>query len=533
MALKDELQWLNQDGDHRERLRPYVTTKGAYLAPALKHHFPAFYQRVLDESPELEPPAAVYRYAFLGTYKETCECGNRLPFWSSSKGFRTYCGIGCSTSSEQRKARYEQTSLQRRGVRHPSQGAEMKEKIKRTNERRYGVPHSTAIPAVAAGRRRYMADEVAVGDARQKVDATNLQRYGVKTPLLLDHVKDRTREAHQQQWVERFFGQRLQALRETGITTQDQPILPTDLCTWTHTCGTTWQAPANDHPRCPRCRTRSKVEDRLLAALEGVDVTVGDRKALGGKEIDLLIGKVGIEVNGCYWHREGAPTLPLLDKTRLAEERGITLLHFWDFEVEQRLDAVADLIRSKIGLTERLPARKMTVDLDVSREEAIGFCQQHHLAGWARCSIRLGLRQQGRLVMLLTAGAPRFRNKHDLEIIRVCSAHGVTVVGGLSRLLKALSGLRPGASVLSYADRRLSTGNAYRQAGFTFDGFTQPGYFWTRGGVIIGRLKTQKAELARWLSGYDPSLTEKENLEQQGWVRCFDCGHGRWVTRLP
>jgi hypothetical protein len=127
------------------------------------------------------------------------------------------------------------------------------------------------------------------------------------------------------------------------------------------------------------------------------------------------------------------------------------------------------------------------------------------------------------LVSLASFGKPRFSKAYDWELLRLCTAPGISVAGGLFRLITAFRRNNPG-SLLSYCDASKSSGTAYVAAGFKLVDHTAPGFFWNDGTNVISRLRTNHAALAEWLPSYDPELSQTENMFAAGYRRYWDCG---------
>lgn len=262
----------------------------------------------------------------------------------------------------------------------------------------------------------------------------------------------------------------------------------------------------------------------------GFSVETNNRDLLDKKEIDIFIPskQLAIEVNGLYWHSYNKKQNDLEDKTRhlakteLAESVGIDLLHITDWEWNNKQDIVKSIIRSKLGLTHRIHGRK-TVIKTVSSKTARQFLDQNHIQGYCSSSINLGLHYEGKLVMLLTAGKNRFK-KDCVELHRLASLNGFTVVGGASKLIKCLV-TQVNESIISYCDRDKSNGNLYKTLGFELIAKTGPGYFWTDGNEMVSRYKSQKHNLKRWLKTFDSSKSESENMFQAGYRRYWNTGN--------
>ena len=280
---------------------------------------------------------------------------------------------------------------------------------------------------------------------------------------------------------------------------------------------------------CPKCSNTgtSKIEKSLIDAFD-IDFIENDRTILDGKEIDLMYNNIGIEINGVYWHstRFNKDKNYHLDKTKLAESKGIQLLHFWDYEIETKKELVMSMIKSKLNFIEtKVYARKCIIK-EVSTQDTKQFLNDNHLQGaGAIGKIRFGLYYNDELISIMTFSKPRFNKKYDYELIRFCNKTNTIVVGAASELFKHFRKMFSG-SVISYANRRFSNGNLYETLGFTKIDETKPNYFYEfRGKYIYSRTQTQKHKLKKLLDDFDNNLTEVENMNNNNYYQVFDCGN--------
>ena len=262
----------------------------------------------------------------------------------------------------------------------------------------------------------------------------------------------------------------------------------------------------------------------------GFSVETNNRELLNKKEIDIFIPskKIAIEVNGLYWHSYNKKQNDFEDKTRhltktdLAEKKGISLLHITDWEWNNKQDIIKSIIKSKLNLNKRIYGRK-TVIKTVSSTDTKKFLNENHIQGYCASSIKIGLYYNNQLIMLLTAGKNRFK-KNCVELHRLASLNGITVVGGASKLLKHLKN-QVNEPIISYCDRDKSNGNVYKTLGFKLIDKTGPGYFWTDGNEVFSRYKCQKQNLKKWLKSFDSSKSESENMFQAGYRRYWNSGN--------
>lgn len=269
----------------------------------------------------------------------------------------------------------------------------------------------------------------------------------------------------------------------------------------------------------------------FIASL-GVQCVTNDWAVLETQEIDILIPShnLGIEVDGLYWHSYHPTNKKIedrvrhLDKSQRAAAKNIDILHITDYEWINKTDIIKNIIRSKLNLNQRIYARQCQI-LPVTRAEEKQFLNTHHLQGFVSSSAAYGLYYQNELTMLLTLGRSRFNKKATYEILRVCGLGGTTVTGGLSKLINHIRACYPNEQFITYCDLNKSTGNGYKQSGFSLVSQAGPGYFWTDGTSVISRYRCQKKQLAKWLKSFDPLLSESENMFGAGYRRFWDCGN--------
>jgi hypothetical protein len=295
---------------------------------------------------------------------------------------------------------------------------------------------------------------------------------------------------------------------------------------------------ANDHLNghgCPRCQTMvSLAHAEIVDFIQSKNVTVivNDRVTIAPYEIDVWVPdyKFGVDYHGYYWH--GVNSRTLYNRRRLrwkhslkadaAVMNKVGLFQIFDYEYNRNQSLVRSMIAHRLGLSERLSAR----DCEVNIGPVGDFYTHNHLYGH-RDGINIALLFAGKIV-----AAIGFARHHlaDYEVTRFCCRQGVTVVGGFSRLLTAFRRLHPGTSILSYSDRRFSTGGIYRSAGFTCVRTTKPNYRYVKHKLVLSRNACQKAKLTKVLGAeFDPSLSEVENMMKAGFTMVFDAGHSMWV----
>lgn len=282
-------------------------------------------------------------------------------------------------------------------------------------------------------------------------------------------------------------------------------------------------------------------EQQIIAFVEslGVHTETRTRAIISPYEIDVYLPehRVGIEYHGAYWHSYNTTETTEQrrrhsHKRELAEQQQVRLLQFWDIEWTTRPDICKSIIRSALGLSTTIAARKCRINEPTSSEVRT-FLETNHMQGHLPSyTIAAGLYYQNELVMVMTVGKSRYQ-QNSWEILRMASRLNCVVVGGAQRLWKHLRSQIPsGATVTTYSDRRLFTGDVYTTMGFVKKADTPPSYCYYLDGQLYSRLQFQKHKLQQKLVSYDATLTEAENMFRAGYRRLWDAGQGVWVCHV-
>ena len=248
-----------------------------------------------------------------------------------------------------------------------------------------------------------------------------------------------------------------------------------------------------------------------------------DRSIISPKEIDILIENVGIEYNGLYWHSDEIKENEvddfnkghLLNKTRLCQEKGITLIHIFSDEWKYKKEICKSMILNRLKRNkEKIYARKCIIK-EISNDEFNEFMNNNHISGTVRSSIRLGLYLNDKLVSAIGLRKPLQKKWSDyIEISRFASLINCNVIGGLSKFLSHITKELKIEKIMTYADRRFGQGNSYLTCGFKLIGDTGLDYWYTDCNIRIDRSKIQATK----------DKTEKEIAEDLKLLKIWGCG---------
>lgn len=299
-----------------------------------------------------------------------------------------------------------------------------------------------------------------------------------------------------------------------------------------------------DHLRghgCRQCfKDDSKIETTINDFLEELNVTYlrRDRKILNGKELDFYIPSknLAIEVNGLYWHSElaGKCRNYHLNKTELTKSNGVFLIHLFEDEIYNKLDIIKSIIKSKLNVdTKSIGARKCKIS-EVSVKEKSEFLNKNHVQGNDRSTFRYGLYYDEELVSVMTFSHLRICNSSShqegiWELSRFANKLDHRIMGGFSKLMHKFIKENSPTKIISYADKRISTGDVYIKNGFKLDWETKPSYFYFNSHIKRHhRFNFRKSVLKNKLEIFDPNLSEWDNMKLNNWNRIFDCGSYRF-----
>lgn len=281
---------------------------------------------------------------------------------------------------------------------------------------------------------------------------------------------------------------------------------------------------------CPICNPNSYPEIEIKNLLNSYPIKYEEhnRNIITPLELDFYIPSknLAIEYNGLYWHSNKNKNYHL-NKTNLCKNNNIQLLHIFENEWIEKPDIVKSTILNKLGLTsKKIYARKCSIK-EIGYGEAKTFLINNHIQGCAISPVNIGLFFNDILVSLMTFGKRKITGSkiNTWELLRYSTLLNNIVIGGASRLLKYFENKYKPVKLLTYADKRYSTGNLYIQLNFKLDHESKPNYWYCRGNKLYNRVGFQKHKLSKKLKIFDPLLSEWENMKNNGYDRIWDCGN--------
>lgn len=523
-----------------------------------------------------------------GKTQPRCEFNNPRQFNTFDLGYRKGCvqGNKCKCVAKLRMTNQKTTLLKKYGTESVSTIPGIVEKRKQTNLKKYGETHPTktvknrqqararnlnrsqeqkdlirqksqATSIARYGVTHHMMDP----EQMEKMCQTNMDRYGAKFPLQNLQIKAKAVTAKQNQTANQkslIEIKKQQTLRDRyGVNQASQiklnkstiDILSNKDKFIDFVSGKTREQvldllKIHEHTLYLRAKqyqatTLFKVPYRSQFEQEVYDFVsqftqaeFSERTILDGKEIDIFFPTelIGIECCGLYWHSElsaGRTEKYHYEKFAKCQEKNVKLITIFQDEWDLKRTQVCDRLRHLLKKSpDRIYARSCQIK-ETTTTQAKEFLNLHHIQGYISSKINLGLYYQEQLVAVMTFGNPRYIQQYQYEILRFASS--TSVVGAAGKLFSAFVKKFAPASVVSYSDNRWGTGEVYQKLNFQKQSETI-GYFYTDYKQRYNRTQFQKHKLIK--EGADPSKSEWQIMQQQGYDRIWDCGQTRWVWKI-
>jgi len=213
----------------------------------------------------------------------------------------------------------------------------------------------------------------------------------------------------------------------------------------------------------------------------------------------------------------------------------LNLMFFYSNQLTEKELIVKSMIASKLNKTKKIGARKLSVK-NLSNKESKKFFDENHISGGVN-SVRktLGLCLGEEILAAASFAKSRFSD-HSVELIRFANKLDITVVGGLSKLLKHSKYEK----IMTFADLAYSTGKGYESIGLKYSHTSKGGYLYTTDGLqFFHRVTFQKHKIPDYaksgkygITSFDINLTEEENMLNNGYYKIPTLGNLVYLYEL-
>jgi len=266
----------------------------------------------------------------------------------------------------------------------------------------------------------------------------------------------------------------------------------------------------------------------LFLTNNDIQIEVNNRTIISPKEIDIYIPShnIAIEFCGLYWHSDIHKT-NYYHKTKLelCKQRGIRLITIFEDEWKYKQTIVQNKLLTILGKSNQstIFARKCNV-VEVNTKNKTKFFDQYHIQGSGPGSISYGLQYNNKLVACMS-----FIKQKDGIYVLNRYATSNNIPGGFSKLLSHFKKNCEWNQVVSFADLRWSEGDVYENNGFILDKKLLPDYSYIVNNKRFHKFGFRRKFLEKKLPNFDPLLSERQNCDNAGLLRIWDCGKLRYI----
>jgi guanylate kinase len=288
---------------------------------------------------------------------------------------------------------------------------------------------------------------------------------------------------------------------------------------------------------CPKCGNHlSRGEDEIYEYIKSFmgeeNVVKGDKKVLGGLEIDILIPskQIGFEFDGLRWHSEKYKNKYYhLNKTERCKENGIVLIHIFEDEWLYKKEIVLNKIKHILGFNggKKIGARKCSIK-KIDKKVAKEFLDKNHIQGYIKSTEYFGAFYGNNLVGVMSF----LKEKDGFILNRFATNRNFIIQGLFSKMLTHFIENYNPQKIETFLDRRWSHGNSnvYEKMRFSLTETLPPDYRYVVKNQRLHKFGFRKQILAKKYN-LPLSMTEREMTEKLGFYRIWDCGLYKYVWK--
>ena len=391
-------------------------------------------------------------------------------------------------------------------------------------------------------REKYGVDNIQLSKSvREKTIKTCLERYGVAYAVKTKESFLKSIETKRKKWSEetKKILSSKENLEQFIISLDDRTtnnicsILGIDGTTLWRTFLKRWDLISLIDQNTQRMQSRAELEliDYVKEIYKG-EVIESCKTALQKNEdhphIDIYLPqkKIGIEYNGSYWHRtEGRKYTPKM-KTQLAVEKGIRLIHIYDYEWFNNKETIKKFLYYLINRRKQrfLNIQDLTLK-EIDKQTFKQFLEENHWFGGSKlvATVCYGLFTKDGELVSGTSFNKFSGNKYDWEWKRYCNKLGVAINGGApERFLEEFSKNHHG-KLVDYQQMDRFTSTSSERMGFKK-------LRWVEGYVSVNNY-TYAYVRHRFIP--EDGLTSLETMQKYGYdVEVPNAGVITWVKEI-
>ena len=353
-----------------------------------------------------------------------------------------------------------------------SKKQEITKKIQKTNLKKYGLKSTLQLPkSRKTMKERYKAEYTGSSKILQeKMKQTNLKKYGVDFPFQSREIQEQFNNLTPIKSLNIINDRNNLKLYIMNIPYENRTIkytadkLKTNYTQFTNKIKQYGFYPLFNH-------FTSTLEYEIKEFLQNLNINYKQhyKSLIYPYELDFYIPEynLAIECNGTYYHstKVNKNRNYHYNKSKLCEEKGIRLIHIFEYEWNnnRQKPILENIIKNALGINnQKIYARKCKIVVKESKEMR-EFFDKNNIQGFRGGKFAICLEYNNEIVMSYMMGHPYFgKGKYQWEVIRGATKLGYTVIGGASKIFNYFIKNYNSKNCVYYIDYNYFNGNSLK-----------------------------------------------------------------------
>lgn len=241
---------------------------------------------------------------------------------------------------------------------------------------------------------------------------------------------------------------------------------------------------------CPKCSNQMSIAEEEIYSfinemLPNATIERRNRAIIAPQELDIVVPtyNVAIEFDGLIWHstKFNKDKQYHLAKTEQCLNKGITLIHIFEDEWNNKKDIVKSILRNAFGCYERvINANECTIK-SIETSAVKDFLIENSLFESKKSKYRYGLyTNNGELLSVIAFGKYN-KECNSYEILTYSNKLNINIQNGLSIFISHFIKEHKPSAISVSIDRRYPFVKQYESVGFTHKEYTKPSFLYVNG----------------------------------------------------
>lgn len=211
------------------------------------------------------------------------------------------------------------------------------------------------------------------------------------------------------------------------------------------------------------------------------------------------------------------------------QKNDIQLIHLWEDVWLAKRTQVLNRLYSFLGLNKSFHGRKAKIEA-LTQKQTSNFLNENHLQGYVKAKYSFGLLADNEIIGLASFSETRpmkskGENYQSAELVRFATKGGLTIVGGLSKLIKHFTKQIKLNDLMTYADRDWSLGKGYDKLGFTLSEITDPAFLYVNRETLVRYFPHRLPKNILLAFEAQSNLSFDDFLALNGFIKLFNTGN--------